>query len=154
MRWCAARRTFPPARAGRWIAWTIGGLGVAMFFGVGTVATLDGLGQERLGLVTGWAIAGVVLGCAQAAALGVSAGRAVSWVAATLVGWAGAAVACAELATENAWLTRAPVVRWLVGGLALEGNVELVITSATFAAYGILTGALLARLTPRREAGA
>jgi len=131
----------------RWTTWTIAGLVLAMFFGVGTVATLDGLGHERLGLVLGWAIAGLVLGLVQAPMLGVSAGRAVWWVVACVVGWASAAAIYTPLASVAAPVAQMPGLRWLVGGLALEGNIELAITVVTFAVYGMLTGAVLARLT-------
>ena len=134
------------ARPRRWAVWTIAGLVAAMFFGVGTVATLDGLGHERLGLISGWAIAGLVLGATQAAALGVTAREAAWWVIATIVGWTSAAAAYSSLAVVGAPLTWGPVMRWLVGGLAVEGNVELAITALTFAAYGLLTGGVMARM--------
>jgi hypothetical protein len=150
-RWLATGPTSPGAGR-RWTMWTLVGLVAAMFFGVGTLATLDGLGYERLGLVAGWVIAGLVLGLAQAPLLGVAAGRAAWWVAASVVGWATAAAVYAPLATIAAPIIGAPGVRWLLGGLAIEGNVELAITAVTFAVYGLLTGAVLARLTPRTAA--
>jgi hypothetical protein len=147
--WASSRpmREASGATGRRWTTWTIVGLVAAMFFGVGTVATLDGLGHERLGLVLGWVIAGLVLGVVQAAMLGVPARRAAWWVAASVVGWASAAAVYAPLAAIAAPIIRAPGLRWLVGGLALEGNIELAITAVTFAVYGVLTGAVLARLT-------
>jgi hypothetical protein len=150
-RWLATGKT-PPGTGRRWIMWTLIGLVAAMFFGVGTLATLDGLGYERLGLITGWVIAGLVLGLAQAPLLGVAAGRAAWWVAASVVGWATAAAVYAPLSKIAAPIVGAPGVRWLLGGLAIEGNVELAITAVTFAVYGLLTGAVLARLTPRGAA--
>jgi hypothetical protein len=138
----------PVPGRGRWVTWTLIGLVVAMFFGVGTLATLDGLGNERLGLVGGWAIAGLVLGLAQAPMLGVTAGRAGWWVAASVVGWAAAAALYGPLSKMAAPVVGAPGIRWLLGGLALEGNVELAITAVTFAGYGALTGAVLARFCP------
>jgi len=150
-RWRAARGG-SSVRARRWTAWTLIGLVAAMFFGVGTVATLDGLGHERLGLVAGWAIAGLVLGVAQAMSLAVSARAAAWWVVATIAGWAGAAAAYSTFAAATAPLVNAPVLRWLVGGLAIEGNIELAITAVTFAIYGASTGVVLASLTPRAAA--
>jgi len=146
-RWRERRGDVGATRPRRWALWTIVGLIVAMFFGVGTVATLDGLGHEWLGLILGWTIAGVILGTAQATALGVSTLGALWWVAATIVGWAGAAAVYSRLATVGGPIAQAPAVRWLVGGLSLDGNVELAITALTFAAYGLLTGAVMARLT-------
>ena len=138
----------PGAGPARWVTWTLIGLVVAMFFGVGTLATLDGLGNERLGLIGGWVIAGLVLGLAQAPMLGVTAGRAGWWVAASVVGWAAAAALYGPLAKMAAPVVGAPGGRWLLGGLALEGNVELAITAVTLATYGALTGAVLARFRP------
>jgi hypothetical protein len=109
-----------------------------MFFGVGTVATLDGLGHEWLGLIAGWTIAGLILGATQASA-------------ATIGGWASAAALYARVAELGGPIARAPGMRWLIGGLAVDGNIELAITALTFAAYGVLTGAVMARLT--RPAG-
>ena len=136
------------SRHRRWTTWTLVGLVVAMFFGVGTLATLDGLGHDRLGLIAGWALAGLVLGLVQAPILGVPAARAAWWVAASVVGWATAAAVYAPLSKVAAPIVGAPGIRWLLGGLAIEGNVELAITAVTFAAYGALTGAVLARLGP------
>ena len=146
-RWLATRQT-SRGIGRRWMMWTLIGLVAAMFFGVGTLATLDGLGYERLGLVAGWVVAGLVLGLAQAPLLGVAAGRAAWWVAASVVGWATAAAVYSPLSKIAAPIAGAPGVRWLLGGLAIEGNVELAITAVTFAVYGLLTGAVLARLTP------
>ena len=144
--WRERRGDAGPLRPGRWALRTIVGLIVAMFFGVGTVATLDGLGHEWLGLIAGWTIAGVILGITQAAALGVPLASAAWWVAATIAGWAGAAAVYSRIASVGAPIARAPGMRWLVGGLSVEGNVELAITALTFAAYGLLTGAVMARL--------
>ena len=138
----------------RWVTWTLVGLVTAMFFGVGTLATLDGLGHERIGLVAGWVVAGLVLGIAQAPLLGVPTTRAAWWVAASVVGWAGAAAVYAPLSRVAAPIVEAPGIRWLLGGLAIEGNVELAITAVTFAIYGVITGAVLAHLTPRPSAAA
>jgi hypothetical protein len=146
-RWRAMRPGAAVTRR-RWTMWTIVGLVVAMFFGVGTVATLDGLGHERLGLILGWVVAGLVLGLVQAPLLGVPASRAAWWVAAAVAGWASAAAICSPLAAVAAPIARMPLVVWLLGGLALEGNIELAITAVTFAVYGTLTGVVLARLTP------
>ena len=145
-RWRAPRR-LGSERPRRWVVWTIAGLLVAMFFGIGTVATLDGLGHERLGLVTGWAIAGLMLGTAQSVALGVAMRDALWWVIATIAGWTVAAVAYSSVAVVGAPIARAPVMRWLIGGLAVEGNIELAITALTFAAYGLLTGVVMAHLS-------
>jgi hypothetical protein len=152
-RWRTTRGSAGATRR-RWTTWTIIGLVLAMFFGVGTVATLDGLGHERLGLVLGWVIAGLVLGVVQAPMLGVSAARAIWWVVASVIGWASAAVVYAPLASVAGPLAQTPGLRWLVGGLALEGNIELAITAVTFAVYGMLTGVVLARLTRVAEPGA
>ena len=146
-RWRERRGHVGATRPRRWALWTIVGLIVAMFFGVGTVATLDGLGHEWLGLIAGWTIAGVILGTAQAMALGVSAMSALWWVAATIAGWVGAAALYSRLASVGAPIAQAPGMRWLVGGLSVDGNAELAITALTFAAYGLLTGAVMARLT-------
>ena len=146
-RWRERRGHVGATRPRRWALWTIVGLIVAMFFGVGTVATLDGLGHEWLGLILGWTIAGIILGTAQATALGVSAMGALWWVAATIAGWAGAAAVYSRLASVGAPIAQAPAMRWLVGGLSVDGNAELAITALTFAAYGLLTGAVMARLT-------
>ena len=70
VRWRMRREGGASPRVLRWTAWTVGGLVVAMFFGVGTLATLDGLGSETLGLVLGWLVAGLVVGLAQAFVLG------------------------------------------------------------------------------------
>jgi hypothetical protein len=138
----------------RWVVVTLAARVVAMFFGVGIVATLDGLGHERLGLVAGWTVAGAIVGATQAAALRASRPTAWWWIAASVAGWATAAALYVPLAAIGSGLARAPIVRWLVGGLALEGNIELGITALTFALTGMLTGVVLARLTPRsaREA--
>ena len=47
-RWRATRSG--AVRQRRWVVWTVVGLVAAMFFGVGTLATLDGLGHERRGI--------------------------------------------------------------------------------------------------------
>lgn len=146
-RWRAGRGlTSPTGR--RWTLWTIAGLVAAMFFGIGIVVTLDGIGHERLGLFVGWAIAGLVLGSIQAAALGVSVAAKLWWISASVAGWGGAAAAYSEVASTGTRIARVFIVRWLVGGLAVDGNVELAITAITFAVYGALTGLVLARLTP------
>jgi hypothetical protein len=73
------------------------------------------------------------------------------WASATVASWIGVAAAThSRIATASVGLTRTPFVTWLVGGLAVEGNIELGITAATFAVYGILTGLVLASLTPGR----
>lgn len=149
-RWHAARSTPAVVSWRRWAGWTIVALIAAMFFGVGTVATLDGLGHEHLGLIVGWAVAGLVLGAVQAAILGASGMPQLWWVLATVASWAGAAAAYGRVAAAAAEIGRTTVVRWLVGGLSLEGNIELGITAATFAVYGMLTALVLARLTPGR----
>ena len=134
----------------RWTMWTLIGLVVAMFFGVGTLATLDGLGHERLGLIAGWVVAGIILGAIQAPLLGAPARQAVWWVVASLIGWASAAAVFMPLAELARPVTRAPGLRWLVGGLSLEGNIELAITAVTFAVFGAFTGVVLAHL-PRAQ---
>jgi hypothetical protein len=150
VRWKAARSEPDVPRRRRWTLSTIVGLVIAMFFGVGTVATLDGLGHEHLGLLMGWAIAGTVLGVAQSAVLGVSRKTRLWWLAASVVGWTGAAATYSSLGTVSVGLRRSSIVRWLIGGLSIDGNIELAITALTFACYGVLTGIVLARLTPRR----
>ena len=145
VRWRMRRDGGASPRALRWTAWTIGGLLVAMFFGVGTLATLDGLGSERLGLVLGWLIAGLVLGLVQSFVLGVTRVHAALWVGACVSGWGAAAALFSQLHGGSAQLAQVP----LLGSLMLEGNVELAITAFTFALYGISTGAVLSRLTPR-----
>ena len=145
VRWRALRDGNLTPRWWRWAAWTLGGLLVAMFFGVGTLATLDGLGSETLGLVLGWVIAGVVLGFAQSFALGVSRAHVALWVAASVCGWGAAAALFSQVHGSGVQLARIP----LLGSLMLEGNVELAITAFTFALYGISTGAVLSRLTPK-----
>ena len=147
VRWRTQRAGGPKPRAVRWASWTIAGLVAAMFFGVGALATLDGLGNEKLGLFVGWVAAGLVLGVVQAAVLGVSRLHAALWVAACVSGWGAAAAFYSHLSGSQ--LGDVPVFRWLVGGLLLEGNVELAITAFTFALYGISTGAVLSRLTPK-----
>ena len=137
-------------RPGRWVATTLVALVVAMFFGVGIVATLDGLGHEHLGLIAGWAVAGGVLGGAQAATLGAASTWKWVWTAASVTSWVIAAATYSRIAAAGSDLTRTPLVRWLVGGLAVEGNIELGITALTFAVYGALTGLVLVFLTPGR----
>jgi hypothetical protein len=121
-----------------------------MFFGVGIVATLDGLGHEHVGLIAGWAVAGAVLGGVQAARLGVSRRWVAWWVAASVAGWIIPAVVYSAAASALGRAGRSVVVRWLLGGLAVDGNIELAITAMTFAVYGMLTGLVLARVTAQR----
>jgi len=148
-RWVRCYSQTAPKRAGRWTTWTLIALIVAMFFGVAIVATLDGLGHERLGLIAGWAVAGTVLGVAQAILLETGRAWKWSWIAASVAGWSIAAAGHSWFARVASGFTQLAVVRWLAGGLHVEGNIELGITALTFALYGMLTGAVLAYATPR-----
>jgi len=153
--WARSRSARPNgnrATWGRWAGWTIVALVMAMFFGIGIVATLDGLGHEHIGLIAGWAVAGGVVGGVQAMALGVSRSWVWWWVAASVAGWIIPALAYSTAAPTLGDIGRLGVVRWLVGGLAVDGNIELAITAMTFAVYGMLTGIVLARLAVRPAA--
>ncbi len=149
LRWRGATSAGTSATWGRWAGWTVAALVVAMFFGVGIVATLDGLGHEHLGLVAGWSVAGCVVGSVQAATLGVSRRWVLWWVAASVAGWMITAAAYSRVVDALAGVGRSGFVRWLVGGLSVDGNIELAITAMTFAVYGALTGLVLARLVAR-----
>ena len=151
------RRWAGPGSAGgptwrRWAGWTVVALVVAMFFGVGIVATLDGLGHEHVGLIAGWAVAGAVVGGVQATTLGVSRTWIWWWMAASVTGWIIPAAVYSTVASTLDEVGRSAVVRWMLGGLAVDGNIELAITAMTFAVYGMLTGLVLARVAARRTA--
>jgi hypothetical protein len=133
-----------------WAGWTVVALVAAMFFGVGIVATLDGLGHEHVGLIAGWAVAGAVVGGVQATTLGVSRTWVWWWIAASVTGWIVPAIVYSTAASSLGEIGRSAVVRWLLGGLAVDGNLELAITAMTFAVYGMLTGLVLARVTAQR----
>ena len=148
VRWLGGRTATITMR--RWAATIVVALVVAMFFGIGIVATLDGLGHEHLGLIAGWAIAGAVLGAVQATSLGASHTWKWVWAGASVASSVIAAATYSRIAAAGSSLTRTPLVRWLVGGLAVEGNIELGITALTFAVYGALTGLVLVFLTPGR----
>ena len=152
-RWLGAASAGGPTWK-RWAGWTVVALVVAMFFGVGIVATLDGLGHDHVGLIAGWAVAGAVLGGIQATTLGVSRTWVWWWIAATVTGWVIAAIVYSTAASTLGKLGRSGAVRWLVGGLAVDGNIELAITALTFAVYGMLTGIVLACVAARRTASA
>lgn len=152
VRWRGARSDGNGPTWSRWAGWTIVALVIAMFFGVGIVATLDGLGHEHIGLIVGWAVAGGVVGGVQAMALGVSRSWVSWWVAASVAGWIIPAVVYSTAAAALDSIGRFAAVRWLVGGLAVDGNIELAITAMTFAVYGMLTGIVLARLAVRPAA--
>ena len=152
-RWLGAPSSARPTWR-RWAGWTVVALVVAMFFGVGIVATLDGLGHEHLGLIAGWAVAGAVVGGVQATTLGASRGWVWWWIAASVAGWIIPAIVYSTAASALERMARAVVVRWLVGGLAVDGNIELAITAMTFAVYGMLTGLVLARAAARRTTSA
>jgi hypothetical protein len=149
LRWRSATSAGSSATWGRWAGWTVAALIIAMFFGVGIVATLDGLGHERLGLIAGWTVAGCLVGGVQAATLGVARRWGWWWVTASVAGWMITAAAYPHVADTLAGLSRSGIVRWMVGGLAVDGNIELAITAMTFAVYGALTGIVLARLAAR-----
>jgi hypothetical protein len=152
-RWLGAASAGGPTWR-RWAGWTLVALVVAMFFGVGIVATLDGLGHEHLGLIAGWAVAGAVVGAVQAATLGVSRTWVGWWIAASVSGWIIPAIIYSTAASTLSDVGRSAGVRWLLGGLAVDGNIELAITGMTLAVYGMLTGVVLARVAARRMAAA
>jgi hypothetical protein len=138
----------------RWAGRTVVALVVAMFFGVGIVATLDGLGHEHLGLIAGWAVAGAVVGGVQATTLGASRSWVWWWIAASVTGWIIPAIVYSMAASTLSQVGRSVIVRRLLGGLAVDGNIELAITALTFAVYGMFTGIVMARATARRTATA